>query len=1015
VIPFLQADVLAKPEPLDFYDALRLSSFGGDIEFSAATTTVYATDNSVYQVQPQGVIYPRGFEDLQQIAQLLQRQEFRHLKMAMRGGGTGTNGQSLTDGIVVDTSRYMNRILSIDPEKRIARVQSGVVKDQLNKALKPYGLFFAPELSTSNRATIGGMINTDACGQGSCLYGKTSNHVLGLRAVLMDGSELNTRPVSKTELQELQKPDNRSGAIYRLIDEIEHDNRDLIDKTFPKLNRFLTGYDLAHLREDDGGLNLNSLLCGAEGTLALIAEADLNLLPIPRFAALINIRYDDFNTALRDARFLTGLQVASVETVDAKVLSLARGDIIWNRIADYFPSEEGKRTDGINIAEVLADSAEELHEKIRFVSQSLAASPQSGRHGFTTTEKPDDIEAIWTMRKRAVGLLGNVEGARRPVAFVEDTAVPPENLADYILEFRALLDGEGLDYGMFGHVDAGVLHVRPALDLSDPAQEIMIRRISDAVVALTLKYGGVLWGEHGKGVRSEYVPEFFGPLYPQLQRIKAAFDPYNQLNAGKIATPDDQPLTKIDELAFRGQKDRIIPADVRNAYDNAPYCNGNGACFDFNTDSAMCPSFKGSGDRRYSPKGRASLIREWLRLLSEKGIDPRRSAQALRDKPLWSGLFSRISNSLGSKNRDDFSHQVRDAMDTCLACKACAGQCPVKVNVPAFRSKFLELYYSRYLRPLKDPLIASIEHMMPLVAKTGRLYNGVMGSGLGRWSMKQVGLTALPSLSDVHLTKELRARNIQMADANVLNNLSAEQKAKAVILVQDSFTSFFDTQLLLDVLDLLKALGFTPYLAELKPNGKAQHVHGYLKSFTRTARNTSLYLNTLAQSGVPLVGLDPSMTLTYRSEYRSALPNEAVPDVKLPQEWLAQHLGQIASEIKPSAERSTQNYMLLPHCTEKTNATSTIAAWVAIFKHFGINMVIGESGCCGMAGTFGHELRNRALSENIYDLSWRQKMQTHGREQIVMATGFSCRSQVEIMEKTQIQHPLQVLKQLIAS
>ncbi len=1015
MIPFLQADVLAKPEPLDFYDALRLSSFGGDIEFSAATTTVYATDNSVYQVQPQGVIYPRGFEDLQQIAQLLQRQEFRHLKMAMRGGGTGTNGQSLTDGIVVDTSRYMNRILSIDPEKRIARVQSGVVKDQLNKALKPYGLFFAPELSTSNRATIGGMINTDACGQGSCLYGKTSNHVLGLRAVLMDGSELNTRPVSKTELQELQKPDNRSGAIYRLIDEIEHDNRELIDKTFPKLNRFLTGYDLAHLREDDGGLNLNSLLCGAEGTLALIAEADLNLLPIPRFAALINIRYDDFNTALRDARFLTGLQVASVETVDAKVLSLARGDIIWNRIADYFPSEEGKRTDGINIAEVLADSAEELAEKIRFVSQSLAASPQNGRHGFTTTEKPDDIEAIWTMRKRAVGLLGNVEGARRPVAFVEDTAVPPENLADYILEFRALLDGEGLDYGMFGHVDAGVLHVRPALDLSDPAQEIMIRRISDAVVALTLKYGGVLWGEHGKGVRSEYVPEFFGPLYPQLQRIKAAFDPYNQLNAGKIATPDDQPLTKIDELAFRGQKDRVIPADVRNAYDNAPYCNGNGACFDFNTDSAMCPSFKGSGDRRYSPKGRASLIREWLRLLSEKGIDPRRSAQTLREKPLWSGLFNRISNSLGSKNRDDFSHQVRDAMDTCLACKACAGQCPVKVNVPAFRSKFLELYYSRYLRPLKDPLIASIEHMMPLVAKTGRLYNGVMGSGLGRWGMKQVGLTALPSLSDVHLTKELRARNIQMADANVLNNLRTEQKAKAVILVQDSFTSFFDTQLLLDVLDLLKALGFTPYLAELKPNGKAQHVHGYLKSFTRTARNTSLYLNSLAQSGVPLVGLDPSMTLTYRSEYRSALPNETVPDVKLPQEWLAQHLEQIASEIKPSAERSTQNYMLLPHCTEKTNATPTIAAWVAIFKHFGINMVIGESGCCGMAGTFGHELRNRALSENIYDLSWRQKMQTHGREQIVMATGFSCRSQVEIMEKTQIQHPLQVLKQLIAS
>lgn len=1013
MIPFLRAEIAAQPEPLDFYDALRLRGFGGDIEFDAATTTVFATDNSVYQLRPQGVLFPRGIEDLQKIAGLLHEARFRHLKMAMRGGGTGTNGQSLTGGIVVDTSRYMNRILSIDPQKRIARVESGVVKDQLNKALKPYGLFFAPELSTSNRATIGGMINTDACGQGSCLYGKTSNHVLGLRAVLMDGSELNTRPLSRDELEKLQKQDDRSGAIYRLVDEIERENRALIDRIFPKLNRFLTGYDLAHLREKDGGLNLNSLLCGAEGTLALIAEAELNLLPIPRFATLINIRYDDFNTALRDARFLAGLQVASVETVDAKVLSLARGDIIWSRIADYFPPEAGRRTDGINIAEVLADSAEELQEKIRFVSKALAGSAQEDRHGFTITEKPEDIEAIWTMRKRAVGLLGNVEGARRPVAFVEDTAVPPENLADYILEFRALLDREGLDYGMFGHVDAGVLHVRPALDLTDPEQEPMLRRISDAVVALTLKYGGVLWGEHGKGVRSEYVPEFFGPLYPQLQRIKAVFDPFNQLNAGKIATPDDQPLTKIDELALRGQKDRIIPADVRNAFDNAPYCNGNGACFDFNTDSAMCPSFKGSGDRRYSPKGRASLIREWLRLLGEQGLDPRHLAQDLRKKPLWRGFFSRMGNSISVKNRDDFSHHVRDAMDTCLACKACAGQCPVKVNVPAFRSKFLELYYSRYLRPLKDPLIASIEHIMPLVARFGGLYNGLMASAPGRWGMRQVGLTALPKLSHVNLKQELRDRHIQMADPHILGTLNKAQKAGSVILVQDSFTTFFDTQLLLDVLDLLKMLGFTPYLAELKPNGKAQHVHGYLQSFTRTARKTGLYLNGLAQSGVPLIGLDPSMTLTYRSEYRAALPDQTAPDVMLPQEWLAQHLQQIAAHIKPAAKYAAQTYMLLPHCTEKTNATPSIAAWTAIFRHFGINMTIGESGCCGMAGTFGHELRNRALSDNIYDLSWRQKMQAHGREHIVMATGFSCRSQVEIMEKTQISHPFQVLKQLL--
>ena len=298
------------------------------------------------------------------------------------------------------------------------------------------------------------------------------------------------------------------------------------------------------------------------------------------------------------------------------------------------------------------------------------------------------MNAIWEMRKKSVGLLGNMQGDKRPIPFVEDTAVPPEHLADYIAEFRALLDARGLVYGMFGHVDAGVLHVRPAIDMKDPAQEPLIREITEEVVRLTRKYGGLLWGEHGKGVRSEFSPRFFGPLYPILQSIKAAFDPRNQLNPGKIAAPESGQLLTIDGLTTRGQLDRTIPASVRAAYDEALHCNGNGACFNWDPDEAMCPSYKATRDRRHSPKGRASLTREWLRQLAALGVDPESEAAALREAPPG-GTFPHGCATPGLRE-PDFSHAVKDAMDGCLACKSCSGQCPIKVDVPTFRAKFLE-------------------------------------------------------------------------------------------------------------------------------------------------------------------------------------------------------------------------------------------------------------------------------------------------------------------------------------
>jgi FAD/FMN-containing dehydrogenase/Fe-S oxidoreductase len=998
-------------QPPGLFERLIESGFCGEIETGEATRTVFSTDNSIYQLKPTGVVFPRDAADIKVLTTVLGEPEFSGIPIAPRGGGTGTNGQSLTSGIVVDCSRHMNRILKIDPVRRVARVEAGVVKDQLNRALKPYGLFFAPELSTSNRATIGGMISTDACGQGSCLYGKTSNHVLGLRIVLTDGTDWWSRPLDRKALEAVKVRPDRVGEIYRTAERIARAKRDDIAAVFPKLNRYMTGYDLAHVIREDETFDLNAILCGSEGTLAIVAEAELNLLPLPKHAALINIRYGDFNAALEDARALVALRVASVETVDEKVLSLAKGDIGWAGIARFFPDDAMGEANGINIVEVLADDPGELASKVAAVTSLLDTGERGSRHGYTTTSDKADIEVIWSMRKRAVGLLGNVEGPVRPVPFVEDTAVPPENLAVYIREFRAILDGAGLSYGMFGHVDAGVLHVRPALDLTRENHVRLVRDITDAVVALTRKHGGVLWGEHGKGVRSEYVPEFFGPLYPSLQEIKRAFDPGNQMNPGKIAAPAGASLLKIDEVPMRGQIDRTIAQDIRAGFDNVTFCNGNGACFDFDETSPMCPSFKATGDRRYSPKGRASLMREWLRQLAERSFDPREAAKRLRRANPATSLVRRALNSVDPRNRDDFSHEVRAAMDTCLACKACTGECPVKVSVPAFRAKFLELYYGRYLRPLKDPLVGSIEPLLPLLARTRRVYNLLATSQIGHTLMRIVGLTALPRLPEVGLAEEARRFSAGIATLDRMERLSAGARARVVVFVPDAFTASFDPKAVASGLELALKMGFIPYLAVPLTNGKALHVHGYLGRFERAATRSARYLNGLAELGIALVGIDPSMTLAYRSEYRDALGGGLKAKVLLPQEWLCENLDRL---IVKAGVADGRIFRLLAHCTERTNAPAAAKQWASAFEQLGIRLATAGVGCCGMAGTFGHEARNRHISEKLYELGWRPVVEKAAGNEVLMATGYSCRSQIKKLDAKEVPHPLQVINGLVA-
>ena len=987
-----------------FFSALRRSEFSGDIEFSYASRLAVATDNSIYQALPQGVVLPKSVADLQVIGELAS--QYNDVSFSARGGGTGTNGQSLTSGIIVDVSRHMNNILEINPQERWVKVQAGVVKDQLNDALRPYGLFFAPDLSTSNRATIGGMISTDASGQGSLVYGKTSDHVLGLTSVLADGTLLETAPMDMEQAKQVAQQQNITGRLVKQILATCVDKREQILAKFPRMNRFLTGYDLEHALNDDlTKVDISRVITGSEGSLVFVAEAKLNVTPISKHKALVNIKYDSFESALRHAPHMVAANATSVETVDSNVLNLAKQDIIWHQVKELITEIENKEVLGLNMVEYNGDSEEALREKITLLSAKLDAAlegNEGGVIGYQITYDNADIGKIYAMRKKSVGLLGKTKGRKKPLAFVEDTGVPPENLADFIMEFRALLDARNLHYGMFGHVDAGVLHVRPALDMCDPEQEATIPDISNEVSALVAKYGGLLWGEHGKGYRSEYAPAFFGEeLYAELRKIKAAFDPHNKMNPGKICTPIESSASLVSVGGVkRGEFDRQIPITVRDAFEPAMNCNGNGLCFNYDTTSTMCPSSKITSDRRHSPKGRAGAMREWLRLLANNQVD----VNALELQGKNQNLLKRLNNSMGKAQSNDFSHEVLEVMDGCLACKACSTQCPVSVDVPTFRARFLSLYYQRYMRPAKDYLVGNIEAMAPLMAKAPKLVNAFLKQAwMNKLIKKTVGYVDTPLLSSPSLKKQLAGHEATHFNLGTLQALSASERAKKVLIVQDPFTSFYEAGLLHDLVKLIECLGYEPILLPFMPNGKPQHVKGFLKEFAATAKDSADFLNKLAPLGIPMVGVDPSLVLCYRDEYKKVLGDARGSfEVTLVHEWLA------TITLPERGNTPDTEYAFFGHCTEKTALPESEKHWQQLFQRMGMSLTPISVGCCGMAGTFGHEASHLEQSKGIYALSWEKAVAKFKTSQI-LATGYSCRSQVARIEGEKPKHPLQAM------
>ncbi|MDO9744021.1 FAD-binding and (Fe-S)-binding domain-containing protein [Glaesserella parasuis] len=1030
MIPRLANIPQLNPLVQQYLAELKQQHFSGDIASNYADRLSLTTDNSVYQQLPQAILFPKSVADVVILTKLAQKTAFQALTFTPRGGGTGTNGQSLNNNIIVDLSRHLTQILELNVQERWVRVQAGVVKDQLNQFLKPHGLFFSPELSTSNRATLGGMINTDASGQGSLQYGKTSDHILTIKAVLMNGDILETQAVKTDNFFANVDQLNLTANGKKLHSEIFQRCQALrptVLKELPQLNRFLTGYDLKNVFNDDlSEFNLTRILTGSEGSLAFICEAKLNLLPLPEYRTLINIKYNSFDAALRSAPFMLQAQALSVETVDSKVLNLAKQDIVWHSVSDLLSEDEYNPILGINIVEYASNDKAQNEARIAKLCQALDEKIQNGTSGIIGYQLCNDlasIEKIYAMRKKAVGLLGNAKGWAKPIAFVEDTCVPPEHLADYIVEFRQLFDDHGLDYGMFGHVDAGVLHVRPALDLCDKAQVAKFKTISDQVVELTAKYGGLIWGEHGKGMRSAYGERFFGEtLWKELRYIKQLFDPQNRLNPGKICTPlDSQASLYPIDSQMRADLDRQIPIQVREAFKGAMNCNGNGLCFNFDVHSTMCPSMKVSGNRLFSPKGRATLVREWLRLLAEQNVSP---DELIFEKQQTSAKLvdfaKKIRNQWRKSQEYDFSHEVKSAMDTCLACKACASQCPIKIDVPTFRSQFNELYHRRYLRPLKDYVVANLEFVAPIMAKQPKLFNFFSANKLAETvASKTIGMVDLPALSVPTLQQQLVEIGYQGKTLEELEQLATSGQldteiCKYVLVVQDPFTSYYDAKVVADFVQLAQKLGFKAIVLPFNPTGKAQHIKGFLHKFANTARTQAELLNRVAKLGIAMVGVDPALTLIYREEYRQILKDDCGEfKVLLAHEWLlAQLKNGSLDHCKKSAETDRLPWHLFAHCTESTSLPNSLKEWQQIFAHFGETLTAENIGCCGMAGTFGHETKHLAMSKGIYAQSWQVKLQGKTLSRC-LATGYSCRSQVKRMEHQLLKHPVQALLEVI--
>jgi FAD/FMN-containing dehydrogenase/Fe-S oxidoreductase len=945
----------------------------GEVRFDPISRALYSTDASVYQIEPIGVAIPRSRADLVHIVRICGQ---HRCPITMRGGGTSQAGQAIGPGLVVDTSKYVNALLEVNPDERWARVEPGLVLDELNAALKPHGLRFAPDVSTASRATIGGMMANNSSGARSVLYGKTIDHVLEQEVILSDGSIAQLRPLNSSELRSAMATDTLESQCYRVVRELADTHRDEINRRFPKVLRRVGGYNLDEFTRADRPFNLAKLMVGSEGTLGVVLTAKVNLVALPAAKAVLAIQFRDLLESLAATPLILRHHPSAVEVMDKSILDYTRQSAALEAIRQSFIEGD---PGALLCVEFYADTPEELPPRLAALERDLRAAG-FGYHYRHALDAADQAR-IWSLREAGLGLSMAMKDDAKSLSFVEDTAVAPDRLRDYIERFLAIVSRHGTSAGVYAHASVGCLHVRPVVNLKTDAGVRTFEAIANEISDLVLEFGGALSGEHGDGlVRSPFTEKMFGStLYQAFRTIKRTFDPHGIFNPGKIV--DAPPLTS--NLRY-GAAYATIPltthfdySDYRGMAGAVEMCSGVGACRK-TLDGTMCPSYMATRDEQHSTRGRANVLRLTMAgRLGEAGLGDR-------------GVY--------------------ETLDLCLECRACKSECPVGVDMARFKSEFLADYWERHGTPLHARALGNARTLAEWGSRFAPVSNWIAGTRpVKALNESLLGIDRrrrLPQFQRNTLAK--RAGRLKAASRR--SHLHAA--ASPVLLFNDTFTNFYDPEIGVAALEVLRATGHQPALAANGCCGRPQISKGLLRDARQLAARNTDRLHAAAATGMPLLFCEPSCLSAVREDAPALLRGdarrraEAVASVSvLFEEFMAR-------QPMPKLSAGPGTILLHGHCHQKS--MGLVAPAKALLARIpGSTVVDLDAGCCGMAGSFGYDHGHYDVSRAIGERKLLPAIRAKAPDAVVVASGTSCRHQVADFTNERAVHPAALLHSLL--
>lgn len=941
-----------------------LNTIRGEVRFDPLSCELYSTDASIYQIKPLGVVLPKTREDILTAIQLCAE---HHVPLIARGGGTSQTGAGLGRGIILDCSKYMRGVLEVNRDEGWARVEPGVVSDELNAQLQPSGMMFAVDISPSNRANIGGMCATNAGGSRSIRYGIMRDNVLAMDAVLADGSQLTACALSEAELTDKLTLNTSEGNAYRTVQRLAQEHRAAIAERYPKIQRRVGGYNLDAFVAPNP-FNLKDILVGSEGTLAVTTEATVKIVPRPKFTALAVLHFRGVAEALESTGEILPLQPNAIELVDKYFLDLTRAQLELGRRLHFVQGDPG----ALLLVEFAGESQAQVNACVEQLEERLA---HHGSYACTRALDAASQRNIWSVRKAGLGLLLGAQGDTKPFAFVEDSAVPPEHLAAYFRRFDEIVRENGTSAAYYGHASVGLLHIRPLVNLKQIQGVEQMYAIARGVTELALEYDGAISGEHGDGLsRSEFNERVFGTeLYNAFRELKHTFDPQNIFNPGKIT---DAPKM-VENLRFGAQyKARQVPTYFSFApeggFDRAiEMCNGNGECRK-TLSGTMCPSYMVTLEEKHSTRGRANALRA--------AINGHLPADALT------------------------SQEVFDALDLCLECKGCKGECPSNVDMAKLKYEFLAQYYAGHGTPLRARLFGNIARLNQLGSWFAPVSNWTVRSRVFRWGLDRFfgieGKRTLPPFQRQTFEQWFRARPPRLAP---------KQTRGKVAFFNDTYTNFNYPEGGRAAVRVLEALGYEVVLAEKECCGRPMISKGLIAEAKAHAAHNVKTLAQYAAQKIPVVGLEPSCLLTLREEYPDLVEDAATAQVAanayLMDEFLARELEQNAHALH--FDERPRQILFHGHCHQKALVGSAPSLKIlSALPNAQVTEI--DSGCCGMAGSFGFEKEHYPLSEAIGSRKLFPAIQK-AEDALVVAPGVSCRQQIAHFTGRRALQPVEVL------